>query len=86
LKYNTDKTNEKGLVYCEIDDKKYRVEYAPSIPEKDPSKRIFNSSASLVVGKVKLGAGIHQMKLTPGEYQGAQLMRPLSLTLNPSGK
>jgi alpha-L-fucosidase len=86
LKYNTNKTDENGLVYVEIDGAKYPVEYAPSFPEKDPSKRIFNSSASIIVGKVKIDAGTHQLKLSPGEYQGAQLMRPLSLTLNPSGK
>ncbi|MBL7969766.1 MAG: alpha-L-fucosidase [Prolixibacteraceae bacterium] len=86
LKYNTDKTDEKGLVYLEIDSTIYPVEYAATIPEKDPSKRIFNSSATIVVGKVKINTGTHQLKLTPGDYQGAQLMRPLSLTLNPSGK
>ncbi|MBV5314975.1 MAG: alpha-L-fucosidase [Prolixibacteraceae bacterium] len=86
LKYNTDKTDEKGLVYLEIDGTNYPVEYVATIPEKDPSKRIFNSSAIIVVGKIKLDTGLHQLKLTPGVYQGAQIMRPLSLTLNPSGK
>jgi alpha-L-fucosidase len=83
LKYNTDKKDEKGQIFIEIDGKKYPVTYEPTLPDKDPSKRIFPPSVSLLIGNVKLKAGIHQIKLTPGEFQGAQLMRPLFLTLNP---
>ncbi|MDP4274740.1 MAG: hypothetical protein Q8907_10720 [Bacteroidota bacterium] len=51
----------------------------------DPTKRLFNPSESITVGQIKLGTGIHQLKLSPGEYQGVQLIQPLLLTLNPAG-
>ncbi len=84
LKYNTDKKDEKGQIFAEIDGNKYPVNYEPTLPDNDPSKRIFPPSVSLFIGKVKLKAGIHQLKLIPGEYQGAQLLRPLIVDLNPT--
>ena len=83
LKYNTEKMEDKGQVFLELDGKKYPVNYQPVLPKGDPAKRIFNPSESLDVVRIKLGAGIHQLKLTPGEYQGAEMMRPLSVTLTP---
>jgi hypothetical protein len=86
LKYNTERMDDKGQTFVELDGKKYPVNYKPVLPTGDPGSRIFYPSESITVGQIKLGAGPHQLKLTPGEYQGTQLMRPLSVTLNPSGK
>lgn len=86
LKYNTDKMDDKGQIFVEVDGKKYTVNYEPVLPKGDPAKRIFYPAESITVGQIKFDAGTHQLKLTPGEYQGAQLMRPLSMTLIPSEK
>ena len=83
LKYNTEKTDDKGQIFLELDGEKYPVNYEPVLYKGDPAKRLFNPSESIAVGQIKLGAGTHQFKLTPGEYQGTQIMRPLSFTLNP---
>ena len=86
LKYNTDKNDEKGVVFIEIDGRKYKVDYLPSVPESDPSKRFFNPMVSLNICQVNLRPGIHELRLTPGQYIGNQLMRPLSVTLSPLRK
>ena len=75
LEYNTDKKDEKGQIFVEIDGKKYLAMYEPTLPDNNPAKRIFPPSVSLLIGKVKLKAGLHQIKLTPGEFQGAQLIQ-----------
>ena len=75
LKYNTDKKDEKGQVIVEIDGQKYPLSYEST-----------RSAATISIGQIKLGEGDHQLKLSPGEYEGAQLMRPLSFTLSPIRK
>jgi len=83
LKYNTEKMDDKGQILLELDGKKYPVNYKPVLPKGDPVKRLFNPSEFITIGQIKISAGSHQLKLTPGEYQGAQIMRPLSVTLTP---
>jgi len=79
LKYNTDQKDEKGKVFVELDEKKYPVNYEPVLPQAN----LFYPSETITIGQIKLSKGLHQLKLSPGEYEGAQLMRPLSFTLNP---
>ena len=86
LKYNTDKNDEKGQVFIEIDGNKYKADYLPTVQESDPLKRYFNPSVYLRVCQVNLKSGNHELRLTPGQYIGSQLMRPLSITLSPSNK
>ncbi|MEI6137965.1 MAG: alpha-L-fucosidase [Mariniphaga sp.] len=83
LKYNTGKMDDKGQVFMELDGKKYPVNYQPVLPKGDLAKRIFNPSESITVGQIKIEAGTHQLRLTPGEFKGAEMMRPLSVTLTP---
>ena len=78
LKYNTESPADNGVVFIDVDGAKFQVNY-PLVTNKTS-----NPSSTVVVGKIKLGKGQHQLKLLPGKYQGQQLMRPLSVSLLPT--
>jgi hypothetical protein len=72
LKYNTSKNDERGKIIADLDGVKYTISYEPVL-----------RAGSLKVGQITMEAGIHHLKLTPGDYEGAQLMRPLSFKFIP---